>query len=233
MTEPVFDFDAWLDGASPTTTSVDILQNPSLLGKYEDWQRRYQRAKNLGSEELGIGEVNPVTALEAEGEQLLTELEQSRAVWHVRGLTGDDDKAIRVAHPDPKPPAGFDEQPPKIVTAPTEAQAKAFSQGYEAWQHRQQAWVETHRAEIEKYGEDLEQVALARGAERISRAIVKVEQAGRIVTTHITAEQALALPQRIGEPQVAVLIAAIGRASTEVPEVPMGPLSHGSGTDQE
>ena len=227
------DFDAWLDGASLTTTSVDILQNPGLLGDYEDWRRRYERAKNASHGELAAGEADPLKTLTAQGEDLLARVEQSRSTWHLRALTSDDDRAIIAAYPTPAAPAGFDESPPKITTAPTEAQAKAFSQGYQAWERRQQLWLEAHRAELEEYGEALRLVADQRGAERLVRAVVKVEQGGRTVADRITVEQALSLPGRIGEAQVKVLMAAVERASNAVPEVPIDPLSHGSGDDQE
>ena len=227
------DFDAWLDGASITTTSVDILQQPSLLGEYEAWLRRYQRAKQVDHGEYAMGDPSPITALEAEGEQLLTRIEQASSTWHVRALTAEDDRAIRAAHPDPEAPAGFTEDPPKLVASPTEAQAKAFSQGYQAWSARQQKWLTDNRATLEAYGDALRKVAEARGAEKIARAVVRINQAGRTIAERVTAEQAITLPGRIGEAQVTVLMAAIDRASSEVPEVPMSPLSHGSGSDPE
>lgn len=226
-----FDFGAWLAGASATTTSVDILQNPALLGKYESWQRRYSRASRT-ADERSAGEPDPLKALEAEGERLLSQIEESRSVWHVRALTADDERAILAAFPDPKGPEGFDERPPRLTSSPTEAQAKAFSYGYQAYEKRMAMWVEAHRAELDAYGESLRQVAISRGAERISRAVVLIEQGGRQISK-ITAEHAEQLPQAIGEAQVEVLLQAIAKASTDVPEVPMGPLSHGSESDPE
>ena len=234
MDDLELDFESWLSGASATTTSIEILQTPALLGRYESWLRRYNRARaaDVGSER-SASDPDPVKALEAEGVALLDEIERSRSTWHVRALSGDDNRGIIEAHPDPVAPEGFTEKPPRIVTSPTEAQAKAFSQGYEAWSHRQQLWVSENRAQLEAYGEALRQINVDRGAEKIARAVVRVEQGGRVVTERVTAEQALALPARIGEAQVAVLLDAINRASTEVPEVPLGPLSHGSGSSPE
>ena len=132
MSDDNLDFDAWLAGASITTTSVEIWQDGGLKSRYEDWQRRYGLAKRL--DDLGeatLGETSPLAALEAEGEKLLEAIEQSRTVWHLRGLTADDGRAIVAAFPDAEVPDGlaFTEQPPRVATAPTEAQAKAFSQG--------------------------------------------------------------------------------------------------------
>lgn len=236
MSDDNLDFDAWLAGASITTTSVEIWQDGSLKSRYEDWQRRYGLAKRL--DDLGeatLGETSPLAALEAEGEKLLEDIEQSRTVWHLRGLTADDGRAIVAAFPDAEVPDGlaFTEQPPRAATAPTEAQAKAFSQGYEAWLKRQEQWVDDHRADLEAYGEAVRQVTLHRGAEEIVRALVSIEQHGQVVADRVTAEQILRLPAMIGEPQVKVITDAIRRASTEIPEVPVGPLSHGSGSDPE
>lgn len=227
------DFDAWLAGASITTTSVDILQNPALLGEYEAWLRRYQRAKAIDPGEYSMGEANPIAALEAEGEALLGRIEESRSVWHVRALTGDDQKAVAAAFPKPEHPADFDEPPPKMPTAPTEAQAKAYSQGYRAWEVRQEKWVMDRRSEIETYLNEVADVELRREAERVARAVVRIEQAGRTLEGRLTPDQVLALPERIGEAQMAVLVDAVKRATQDIPEVPVGPLSHGSGSDPE
>ena len=66
MSDDNLDFDAWLAGASITTTSVEIWQDGGLKSRYEDWQRRYGLAKRL--DDLGeatLGETSPLTALEA------------------------------------------------------------------------------------------------------------------------------------------------------------------------
>ena len=227
------DFDAWLDGTSLTTVSVELLQTPGLLSEYEDWQRRYHRAKAARHPERSAADRDPVVALEAEGEALLERLEASRTTWHVRALTADDRDAIMAAFPNPTPPKGFDENPPRIGNSPTEAQAKAFSQGWEAYRERERRWVDEHRPELEAYSKALAEASTQRGAEEVSRAVVRVEQGGRTIAEHITSEQALQLSGKIGDAQLNVLIEAIGRAARDVPEVPVGPLSRGSGDDPE
>lgn len=228
------DFDAWLAGASITTTSVDILQNPALLGEYEAWRRRYRRARDASSGvEYSVGESDPVKLLEAEGQALLDQIEEARSTWYLRALTHEDDRAILAAHPDPEAPTGFTESPPRMVASPTEAQAKAFSQAWEAYRARESRWVSDNRPALEAYAEQVRAVAESRGAERIARAVTRIEQSGRTISERVTAEQAAGLPARIGEAQVKVLVAAIERASNEVPEVPLGPLSRGSGDDPE
>ena len=227
------DFDAWLDGASLATVSVELLQNPSLLSEYEDWERRYLRAKTAPKVERSAADPDPVTALLAEGEELLARLEAARTVWHVRALTGDDRDAIMAAFPNPPAPEGFKENPPRVVHSPTEAQAKAFSQGYEAYRERERRWVDAHHPELEAYGEAVKVAATLRGAEELARAVVRVKQAGRVIAERITAEQAMQLAGKIGEAQLNVLVEAVNRACREVPEVPVGPLSHGSGDDPE
>lgn len=230
-----FDFDAWLDDVSPATVSVDILQHPALLAEFEEWQRRYTRAKANDPGEYSAGERNPVKALEAEGEALLTRIEQSRSTWFVRGLSDDDRKAIVEAFPDPQAIAGFDEQPPRFAfgATPTEAQAKAYSQGYDAYKARQARWVNDNRDALEVYGEQVRTVATQRTIESIRRAVARVEQGGRTIAEALTYDQVEKLVARIGEAQAVVLTEAINRAANEVPEVPAGPLSHGSGGDPE
>lgn len=230
-----FDFDAWLDGLSPATVSVDILQHPALLADYEEWQRRYSRAKANDSGEYAVGERNPVKALEVEGEALLARIEQSRSTWYVRGLSDDDRKAIVAAFPDPPSIDVFDEQPPRLAfgATPTEAQAKAYSQGYDAYKARQARWVNDNRDALEVYGEKVRTVATQRTIESIRRAVARVEQGGRTIAEALTYDQVEKLVARIGEAQAVVLTEAINRAANEVPEVPAGPLSHGSGGDPE
>lgn len=229
-----FDFDAWLDGVTPATTSVDILQDPALLADYDEWQRRYSRAVKTEPAERSMGDPDPIAALTAEGESLLARIEQSRTTWHLRALTDADRRAVRAAFPEPPAMAGFTEPPPSLnLESPTEAQAKAFTLTFEAWRARRDVWTAEHRAELEAYGDQYATMAIQRATERIRRAVAKVEQHGVIIAEELTYEQVKRLLRKIGEAQAVVLSDAIDRASAEVPEVPAGPLSRGSGDDPE
>ena len=231
MTEPVYDFDAWLDGASLTQKSVEILQNPALLSRWDDLQRRYEHAQQVGQAEVGIEDVSPLAALEAEADELLAEIEASRSVWHVRALTDEDVAAIMAAHPITPAPQ-FGGQVPSVQPNPTEAQAKAFLGAYTAYGAKLEAWKAEHAAELEAHEKATADALLARGAEKVARAVVRVEQGGATVTDRVSVEQVIALERRIGKAQISKIIAAIDAATTDEPEVPAGFLSRRSGADQ-
>lgn len=230
--ETVYDFDAWLEGAGLATTSVEVLQNPDLISEYEAWERRYARAQ-AASEELSAGEKNPVKALEAEGEALLHRIERSRSTWHLRALTIEQQRSIVAAFPDPEPPTIFEEEPPKLTGSPTEAQAKAYTQGWEAYRAREQRWLEANKDALIAYLDAVQQMARDRGAEKVVRSLVRIEQDGQTVTNRVTVEQVQRLAERIGDAQVKAITDAIDRVSVQAPEVPIGPLSHGSGDSRE
>lgn len=227
----ISDFDAWMNGASLTQTSVDVLQRPDLLGRYQDWHRRWQRAK-AGAGERSAAEKDPLLALEVEGEQLLDELEASRTTIYLRGLVSDDVEAIEAEFPEPPKPPIYEQLPPEPQRNPTEAQAVAYIRSHEAWQTRRDAFNTQHRAAQEAWAKATTEVLAMRGAEKLARAVVRIEQAGHVVATSMTVEQARRLPSVIGESQVALILDEIDRASNVAPEVPLGPLSRGSGGDQ-
>ena len=227
------DFDAWLAGASLTEASVDILQDASLLGRYSDWLRRYERAQASPAGERAMSEPDPMAPLKAEGEQLLAEIGASRSTWFVRGLTLEDVTAIREAFPEPPPAPRYTKPMPELQRSPTDAQARAYLAAMEGWEVGQRQHAEEHREAIDAWAQAQLEVLTARGAEKIARAVVRVEQQGRMVAGRVTAEQARLLPSRLGEAQVKKLLDAIDAATSEVPEVPMRPLSRGSGSDPE
>ena len=216
------DLNTWLAGATVTQASVDIYQRPDLLGKIEEWQRRYARAeKNAPAVlERGIDDPDPLADLTAEGERLFAELEASKAVWYVRALSSDDSDAIDEAHPEPTRPASFDEAPPVMQAKPTEAQSSAFLAAYEAWKERRAAFVEAQSVERDEYVRAMTRVLKARGAERIVRCLDRIEVGGEVVTGSITIEQARSLPERIGEHQVGKIMEAIGQATNAEPDLP-------------
>lgn len=220
LTAEPLDLDAWLLGASLAQASVEVLQKPSLLSDYADWVRRWNRAEHEDGAELAAGDRDPVAALRAEGENLLSALDASRTTWHVRQLEDSDIEAINAAHPEPDRPALFDEKPPKQVYSPTDAQARAYLKAYEAWTERRDRFNYEHRAEQETWAKQANEMLEDRGAEMIARATVRIEQAGRVIATSITAEQARTLSDRIGGPQVAKIVEAITELRTTAPEVP-------------
>lgn len=223
----------WLAGATVAEAAVEIYRDAALLGRIEEWRARYDRAGAAGGDELGVGDDDPRSALEAEGRALLDELEASKSVWYVRALSSDDEAAINEAHPLPEPPATFAEKPPFMQNRPTETQAKAFLKAYEAWQARRDQFAKEHEAEAEAYVKEATAAIIARGAEKIVRALARIEVAGDAIAESITIEQAQALPVTIGEVQVGKILAAIDRATTAEPELPASFSRRGSGTTQD
>lgn len=223
----------WLAGATVAEAAVEIYRDAALLGRIEEWQARYDRAGAAGDDELGVGDDDPRSALEAEGRALLDELEASKSVWYVRALSSDDEAAVNEAHPLPERPATFSEKPPFMQNRPTETQAKAFLKAYEAWQARRDQFAKEHEAEAEAYVKAATAAIVARGAEKIVRTLARIEVAGEVIAESITIEQAQALPTAIGEVQVGKILAAIDRATTAEPELPASFSPRGSGTTQD
>lgn len=220
-------FDEWLAGASLAHGSVDILQNPSLLGEWDDLVRRHERALQIAQGEGGIADDNPLAALEAEAEDLLARLEASRTTFHLRALTPDDDDAILAAHP-VKPGPKFDGRIPSVRENHTEAQAKAFLGMYASYEAQLNRWQEEHADEIDAHRKATLDALQARGAEKVARAVVRIEQGGRVVATSMTAEQVIRMQKRIGEAQIQLIIDKINQVSKTAPEVPAGFLSRTS-----
>lgn len=231
---PELDFDAWLDGATITQASVEILQRPDLLARYADWERRYDRAEAEWADtvdERSASDPDPLAAIKAEGEALLEQMQASRATWYVRAMSDDDQKAIEAAFPLPEQPESFKEHAPKPVHAPTEVQGKAFLRGMEAWELRKQAFVAEHAKEFEDWRDEVKKVVDQRDAESIARCVVSVEVGGRQIADHITHEQAAVLGEKINPLQVKKIVNAIVEATTAEPEVPADFLSRTSASD--
>ncbi len=229
-TDAVLDFDAWLSGAGLAQGSVEILQKPALLAKWDDLRRRYERAQQTAKGEGGIADDNPLTELESEAEALMSEIEASRTVLHVRALIPDDLSAILAAHP-VTPGPQFRGKIPSVQPNPTETQAKAFLGMWQACTLQKEQWEADNAAAIDAHRQSVMDALEAQGAEKISRAVASVEQGGRVVASHITVEQVLKLARAIGNPQVSKIIAEIDRLSESAPEVPASFLSRNSAGD--
>lgn len=223
-------FDEWLQGASLTEGSVEILQNPALLSEWDDLKRRYERAQQIAKGEGGITDDNPVAELEAEAERLLERIEASRTVLHVRALLPDDLAAILAAHP-VKPGPRFSGKIPSVQPNPTEVQAKAFLGMYASYEAQLDQWKEENAAAIDAHRQETLDALQAQGAEKIARAVTRMEQGGRLITTRLTAAQVIQLAARIGDVQIRRITAEIDRVSNEAPEVPASFLSRTSASD--
>ena len=233
MSEQNFDFDAWLDGATVAEASVDIYANLQLLGRYQEWERRYEAAQSLAEvapDERSMGDDDPISELEAEGEQILEGLRASKATWYLAALSSEDEAAIVEAHPIPAAPVTFDEPYPTITTRPTEAQADAYLTAFRAREEQQNAFNVKHMTEIEAHNAAVQAVLEARGAEKIVRSFRRVEAGGKVSTSPLTVAQAKALPSKIGEPQVSLILKAVDAATSAEPVIP-APFSRKSSED--
>lgn len=222
-----FDFDAWLGGATISEVSVDIFQNGELLGRVNEWQRRYKRAEQIEKDTTGehsVDEPSTLTTLEEEGATLLAQLEESKTVWFLRALTAEDEIAIAAAFPSPKNPVKeFTEPAPLFIKNPTETQAAAYLSALKNWEAREEKFYSKQLSsdEYEQYLEKHRDVSAARGAERIHRAFVRIEKAGQVISNAApSTSQIRRFPAAIGELQVAKLTKAIEDASNAEPEVP-------------
>ena len=111
---------------------------------------------------------------------------------------------------------------PHVVAVVTEAER---TQERERWEADNAEAIEKHQAETAA-------ALLLQGAERIARATVRIEQAGQVIATRITAEQVVQLADRIGDPQITLILGAIQKASENAPEVSPSFLSQHSGSDR-
>jgi hypothetical protein len=229
-----FAFDAWLDGATVAQASVDILQDGSLLGRYQEWERRYDKARQLTRDdaETSLDDDNGISALEAEGRELIARMQAAHSTWYLRALTSADQRAIDEAHPLPPSPPQFDEPTLTLQDRATDAQARAYLAAVQAQGKREATFNEAHAVEREAWTVKARAVIEARGAERIVRSLDRIEVAGRVIARTITLERALSLPEKIGEAQTAVIMTAIQAATEAEPEVP-APFSRSNSGDAE
>lgn len=231
---PTLDLDAWLDGATVQQASVDILQRPDLLARWQDWERRYDRAEatsKTAAAELSFGEESPLAELEREGEDLLEEISASRATWYMAALDSDDIQAIVDAFPEPAKPQPFTRALPSLQKSPTDAQARAYLKAFQAWEHDRDQYNADHRDEQDAWARAAQAMMIDRGAEKIVRSLDRIEVRGQVIATSITHEQALGLTKRIGEAQVAAILTAVDAATSEEPVVPADFSRRASETD--
>ncbi len=218
-----FDLTAWLDGATLAEASVDVFADLKVLGRHQEWERRYEAAQVTAEslpDERSAGEVDPFAELEAEGEAILDALRASKTTWFMAALGSEDEQAIQDAHPFPTAPVKFSEDSPVLVKRPTEVQAEAYLAEIRARAEREAAFNVEHITEIEAHNAAVQAVLQARGAEKIVRSFRRVEAPNGTSSTPLTIEQAKALPGQIGEAQTYSIIQAVDTATQAEPVVP-------------
>lgn len=236
------DLDAWLNGATLMTASVEIIQDAGLLGRFAAWERRYEAAKaryeDTHDADASLGDDSTLAKLREEGDALRSQLAKMTATWFVRALDTEERQAVIDAHPAPAEPPTFIDPVPRLVPSPTEAQANAYLKGMAAWETRRDAFIQANKKKLDEYQREAAKIGLDRISETISRAVVRVEVGGRVIAEStdsgpaLTAETARSLIKRIGEAQVGKLNTAIELASNSEPEVPAAFLPESSETDE-
>lgn len=230
-------FDDWLAGAHPSEVAVDILQDGTLLSRYESWQARYEAASAEPVGERSAGEVDPVAALREEGQALFEAIQASRSTWFVRGLLDEEEVAVQAAFPlpdDPRKP--FAEPAPLLPVNATEKQSEAYIVALQAWGLKRQEHQnrESVSPEYAAFQQATLPVLRARALERLRRAFVRVEKDGETIISEKPSVELLArLEAAIGEHQYSKLFDAIEAASSESPVIPSDFLLKASTSDHD
>lgn len=217
-----FDFNQWLTEARVATRSVDVIQRPDLIADYQEWQRRFDRAKltqpAVEKMERGIGDPDPIALLEDEGRALLEQIQASRSTFYLSALSETDQKGIEAAFPLPDSPVTFDLELPVLADGATEKQADAFLAAWDAWKVAQARFVDENAEILTKHQEAWNQANQDRNAERLARSITAIRQGGELHKVRLSSDQVRVLAKKIGNPQVDRLIAALNAANTDDPE---------------
>lgn len=108
-----FDWNGWLNGATPVTRSVTIYQRPDLLADIEEIQTRIRIEGNIPDQDRGLNDPKPED-LQQQLEQVVNEFRASSLVIRVRGRSDERQdrvsKAYRATLPKTPPPGETDEE---------------------------------------------------------------------------------------------------------------------------
>lgn len=220
MSESTFDFNQWLTEARVATRSVDILQRPDLIGEYEEWRRQYERAvaARPSVSERTLGEQDPVDVLEAQGRQLLAQIQAARTTWYLAALSDRTEKAVEAAYPLPESPVVFDLALPVMADSATEKQADAFLGAWEAWKIAQARFVDDNAEVLVPFQAEWEEAQRNRQAERLARSVTAIRAGGVLNKVRLTADQVLAMEATLGKAQVGKLLETLAHANDDDPE---------------
>ena len=218
------DVKAWLAGAKITEHSTEIIQDGALMGRWDDWNRAYNRAKDqerLASGDRAAGDESALTKLVTEGAKLIEQIDASRTVWYVRGLQADVIKAISEAHPMPEVTwPRFDLPRPVYPDQPTEKQSEAYLTAVGVWEGAQEDHNQVHAGLMQAYAGEVGKVKDARTYERIARAFVRAEQNGEVVISALDADSVELIHKAIGDYSFGKIMSAIEKATVEPSEAP-------------
>lgn len=209
-----FDFAEWLAGVEEPAEAVTIYQKPGLVAQIAALQESLP--PEGAKVERGLGDADPQQKLK----DLREALAASRTVWYVSPLTREDEQAIEAAFPEPAPPPVFPDDPPQLATRATEAQSRAFTDGWAAWQEAKGRWEAEHADQLTAWKAEAEDVSLKRGAARLAQSISWIEAGGQREQPHLTGDDILALERKLGQPQISLLVEALDRVNSEPPAEP-------------
>ncbi len=224
-----FDLQNYMDTATLVERSVDVFNKAGLIGRLEQWRRRMDAYDVLHPstgeptlderEALLSDPANTVREeLEAEGEELLAELQASKTTWFFGALTTDDVEDIHATFPMPHYPfKPLDIPLPTGSADSTEKKAEAYLTALKAYIDLQEA----HRLkfesspEAEQYLIAVQKVRQDRAALKITKAFRRIEQDGEAVSTSLTEDQAKHLAKAFGDVVLQMMDEAIDEASRE------------------
>ena len=210
--EPL-NFEEWLGGVRAPVTTAHIFKRPDLIAELDKLQDLKERGQHPELFEPTLGERSKL-------DQVRRELEESLVIFHFAPIDEDDDRAILAALPDPDGEPVFSEAPPALPQRATDKQSEAFLAAHRAWQERKEAWARENREVIADHQRRLVDVYNDRGAERLARSLVAIEEGDVKRDVRWTADQIKQLRRRIGGPQLGLLIEAMQEANTRAPKVP-------------
>ena len=220
MTTDLFNMNDWLEGIEQPAEGVTIYQKPGLIAQLAKAEEALAAAKSVPTE-LAMGEVSPA----AKVAELRRMIAQSKTVWYVSPLDRETEKALRRQHPEPKLAETFDVPPPRLADRANVEQSIAFQAAIGAWKIEHDQWNRAHAQMLEEYQEALEQYQLALGYARIAASVTYIEtfdEAGNSTrrAVSMTPEQIKKAEDRLGQPQIQLIVEAMDRVATEVPSEP-------------
>lgn len=157
-----FDFDTWLEAGTVATRTVEIHNDPALLGEYEALEAELEQAEKDWARSGGdqtLDAIDPRPAIVARLEALWERWEAAKATWTVRALSGDEvDDSF-------EPDKGGIPVPPQPVPPLDKAGQKAR---------------EDYARKFTRWAKDNEQAKRERRLVLISWAVTRIEARGRV-----------------------------------------------------
>ncbi|MDO5502154.1 MAG: hypothetical protein Q4G67_03160 [Actinomycetia bacterium] len=90
-----FDLDEWLEGAEPTTRTVDVYAAGSLVAERDDLERQIKALESPAVRTLGG---NPADDLRRQWRELMDRILASKLTVHVRALSKDRSREVAAAY---------------------------------------------------------------------------------------------------------------------------------------